>query len=264
MTAPAESPHGPATSPAPVLAETAAWLAVDKPAGVAVIPARGEPFADSLRARLEATRGEPLWVVHRLDRETSGVVLFARTAEAHRTLSLAFERREIAKEYRAFADGSPEPARGTIDVALHDARRGRSRPARPGEPGAKPATTAYRTLRSFGRGRFAELALEPATGRHHQLRVHLRSLGTPILFDPVYGREIPELAAAPAHRLALHAARLAFADPVDGTARTVEAPLAPDLVALAGWLAERFPVDPADAAPLHSASDVRPPDPPSS
>jgi RluA family pseudouridine synthase len=238
-------------------------LAVDKPAGLAVIPARGEPFGDSLRARLEAARGERLWVVHRLDRETSGVVLFARTAEAHRTLSLAFERREIAKEYRALTDRSPAPARGTIEVALHDARRGRSRPARPGEPGAKPATTAYTTLRSYGGGRFAELALLPATGRHHQLRVHLRSIGTPILFDPVYGREVVELADAPAHRLALHALRLAFADPVDGSPRTVEAPLAPDLAALAGWLAERFPVDPAAGAPLHSQTGARPPGPPS-
>lgn len=263
MTGPPD-PAGDAAPAAPVLAETAAWLAVDKPAGVAVIPARSAAPGDCLRARLEAARGERLWVVHRLDRETSGVVLFARSAEAHRALSLAFERREVAKQYRALTDRSPEPARGAIEVALHDARRGRSRPARPGEPGAKPATTAYRTLRRFGRGRFAELALEPATGRHHQLRVHLRALGTPILFDPVYDREIPELADAPAHRLALHAARLAFADPVDGGARAVEAPLPPDLVALAGWLAERFPVDPADAAPLHSASDVRPPDPPSS
>jgi len=258
VTDPGRPAEAPATPPAPVLAETAAWLAVDKPAGVAVIPARGEPFGDSLRARLEQTRGERLWVVHRLDRETSGVVLFARTAEAHRTLSLAFERREIAKQYRAFTDRSPDPARGTIGVALHDARRGRSRPARPGEPGAKPATTAYETLRSFGGGRFAELALEPATGRHHQLRVHLRSIGTPILFDPVYGREVVELAEAPAHRLALHAASLAFADPADGSARRVEAPLAADLVALAGWLAERFAVDPFDAAPLHSQAGARP------
>jgi RluA family pseudouridine synthase len=258
VTDPGDPAEAPATPPAPVLAETAAWLAVDKPAGIAVIPARGEPFGDSLRARLESARGERLWVVHRLDRETSGVVLFARTAEAHRALSLAFERREVAKEYRAFTDRSPEPARGTVDAALHDARRGRSRPAREGEPGSKPATTAYRTLRRYGGDRFAELALEPATGRHHQLRVHLRSIGTPILFDPVYGREVVELADAPAHRLALHATRLAFADPVDGGARTIEAPLAADLVAFADWLAARFAVDLVDAAPLHSQTGARP------
>src|SRR5690606_11931946 len=118
MTGPGPAEKNAAPAAVPVLAETAAWLAVDKPAGIAVVPARGEPFGDSLRARLEAARGERLWVVHRLDRETSGVVLFARTAEAHRTLSLAFEHREVTKQYRAWTCGAPEPATGTIDLPL--------------------------------------------------------------------------------------------------------------------------------------------------
>ncbi|GMU63959.1 MAG: hypothetical protein AMXMBFR36_02330 [Acidobacteriota bacterium] len=259
MTPPDAAESRPIESAATLLAETGAWLAVDKPAGVAVIPARGLAQGDCLRARLESSRGERLWVVHRLDRETSGVVLFARTAEAHRALSIAFERREVAKRYLAFTDRAPEPRAGTIDVALHDARRGRSRPARPGEPGAKAAETVYRTVRRFAGGRFAELELEPATGRHHQLRVHLRAIGTPILFDPVYGREVVELADAPVHRLALHAARIAFADPEDGAERAIEAPLAADLGTLAAWLSASFPVDPPGGAPLHSGDGAPPP-----
>jgi len=92
-----------------LLAETADLIAVAKPPGVTVIPARGEPPEACLRAQLEASRGEPLWVVHRIDRDTSGVVVFARTADAHRALSMAFEKRRAEKRYLAFAQASASP-----------------------------------------------------------------------------------------------------------------------------------------------------------
>jgi RluA family pseudouridine synthase len=235
-----------------ILAEDPHLVAVDKPPGAVVVPARGPTGAPSLRAELERRLGTRVWVVHRLDRDTSGVVLFARDPESHRALSLAFERRAVAKTYLAFTAGAPTPCAGRVDLPLHAARRGKSRPALPGEPDGRPAATAYRVLASWalpGVGAIAKLALEPETGRHHQLRVHLRWLGTPILFDPLYaggaGAEAGALAAAlppaaPWRRLALHAWRLEVPDPVTGAPRRFEAPLPDDLSALEAWLEERW------------------------
>ena len=190
--------------------------------------------------------GSRLWVVHRLDRETSGLVLFARDAEAHRALSLAFERREIGKRYLAFTAGEPPQAEGRVELALHAARRGKTRPARPGEAGAKPAATQYRSLSRwrFDGALVALVELEPETGRQHQLRVHLRALGAPILGDRLYGRSAVELAGSPLARLALHAARLTLPGGPGRAARSFEAPLAADLVAFRGWLDERAASEP--------------------
>ena len=233
---------------APILLRTDSLIAVSKPAGLVVIPAAGEPAASCLQRRLEATLGHRLWVVHRIDRDTSGVVLFALTAEAHRLCSLAFEARRVEKTYLAFVHGRPGEGRGRIDAPLHDARRGKARPARPGEPGARTATTEYEAIRSWRLDGLAELrgdeafgvtlvSLRPFTGRHHQLRVHLRSIGVPILFDPLYGSGHDEaLDEAPCQRLALHAQRLVLPAGDAGPAETIEAPLPADLSALAHWL----------------------------
>jgi 23S rRNA-/tRNA-specific pseudouridylate synthase len=209
-------------------------------------------------------------VVHRIDRDASGVVVFALNADAHRALSLAFEHREVTKGYAAFVVGSVEPPRGRIDVPLHGARKGKTRPARPGEPGALPSTTEYATRKrwaviprdsrppgpegsagvadpsSHGPGGAPQddrvvvslLEVHPLTGRHHQIRVHLRSAGTPILFDPLYGRRLMPgaLAGAPCARLALHARRIDVPAPRGGGRVVVEAPLAEDLAALEAWL----------------------------
>lgn len=234
----------PVSSPG-ILALAPDLVAVDKPAGLPVVPARGEAPEHCLRARLEGELGERLWVVHRLDRETSGVVVFARHPDAHRALSLAFERREVAKTYVAFVGGPRLAEQGRVELALHAARRGKTRPARPGEPGARPAATTWRVARRWPVAgdaglEIARLELAPETGRHHQIRVHLRSLGVPILFDRVYGRGSVALPPeAPCARLALHALRLTL--PLDALdrARTFEAPLAQDLAALERWLDAR-------------------------
>lgn len=213
-------------------------VAVDKAPGDAVIPARGEPAEGSLLRRLETQLGARLWVVHRIDRQTSGVVVFARSAEAHRGLSRAFEQRRVEKEYVAFTAGVPEPAAGRIELALHAARRGKSRPAHAGEAASQQASTEYRVERIFRRPGLeaARVGLRPSTGRHHQLRVHLRAQGTPILFDPLYGRGATgPFAAAPCRRLALHASRLRL--PTPRGVLDVAAPLSVDLVALDAWLA---------------------------
>jgi tRNA pseudouridine32 synthase/23S rRNA pseudouridine746 synthase len=223
----------------PVLYEDADLVAVAKPSGLPTIPARDEPPAACLHKQLEATRGERLWIVHRIDRDTSGVVVFARTAAAHRALSMAFEHRRVRKAYAAFAVSAPGrlAERGRIDVALHPARKGKTRPALPGEAG-QAAVTDYAVERRWTRGG-VEVALveaRPETGRHHQIRVHLRSLDAPILGDPLYGKHTLEgpLAKSPCRRLALHARRLTL--PAPAGERTIEAPWPDDLRALVAWL----------------------------
>lgn len=220
-----------------VLHEEAQLVAVAKPAGLAVIPERDGDPAASLRHRLEAARGEPLWVVHRIDKDTSGVVVFARSAAAHRWMNDAFEQRRVEKRYLAFAAGDLPGAR-VVDVALVEARRGKARPAGPEERG-KASRTELEARARWRRGEDVVTLVEarPLTGRHHQIRVHLRSLEAPILFDPAYGKRTLRgaYAGAPAARLALHAAALRLPRP-DGSVLAVEAPLADDLVALRAWL----------------------------
>jgi RluA family pseudouridine synthase len=214
-------------------------VVVDKPSGVTVVPAPGTPRGACVHGRLEAQLGVKLWVVHRLDRDTSGVMLFARHAEMHRELCEAFEHRQVRKTYVAFTAGLPFSDGGVIDMPLHAARRGKSRPARPGEPGSRDASTRIDVRQAWrlGWASVARVDAQPGAGRHHQIRVHLRAVGTPILFDTVYGRgrAVPGEDRAPCRRLALHAARLAMPD-LRGTGVTWVAPLAPDLEALARWL----------------------------
>jgi len=254
-----EGPTGEVSDPAPLvlLHEDDDVVAVQKPAGEPVIPARDGSAQDCVQRRLERQIGRRLWVIHRIDKDASGVVVFARNAEAHRALSLAFEHRQVSKVYVAFAAGAIEPPEGRLDVPLHAARKGKTRPARPGEPGAQAATTEYATQKRWPmpgpdpRGtRVASsndvdsvatitlLEARPLTGRHHQIRVHLRSAGTPILFDPLYGRGLmpAALAGAPCARLALHARRIDLPSPGREGRVVVEAPLAADLAALAEWL----------------------------
>jgi tRNA pseudouridine32 synthase/23S rRNA pseudouridine746 synthase len=217
-----------------LLYEDADLIAVAKPAGLPVIPARGEDPEQCLQKQLERERGERLWIVHRIDRDTSGVVVMARTAEAHRALNVAFERREVDKEYVAFAAGALEGVE-RIDVALHEARRGKSRPAEPGEPGARAALTEIAVEKRWrcGDDVVARVRCHPVTGRHHQIRVHLRSANAPIVHDPLYGKATLRgaLAEAPCPRLALHAAVLTVPGP-----RTFRAPLPDDMAALEAWL----------------------------
>jgi tRNA pseudouridine32 synthase/23S rRNA pseudouridine746 synthase len=160
-------------------------VAVDKPAGRLVIPGRGEASGPSLREQLERELGKPVWVVHRLDRDTTGVLLFALDAQRHRTLSMAFEGGRVEKRYHALVDGQlVVPI--DLDVPLKPARRGRMRPARADEDEAKPARTLVRPLETHARGTLVEA--QPLTGRTHQIRVHLLSAGHPLLVDPQYGQ----------------------------------------------------------------------------
>lgn len=219
-----------------VLFEDDAVLVVDKPAGRLVIPGRGGDET-SLREELEARFGR-LWVVHRLDRGTTGVLLFARTADAHRAANLAFDRGEPRKRYLALVAGLPPPEL-RIDLAIAPARRGKMRPARPGDPRGKKAATRVRRLESFpphpwSGGPLALVEVLPETGRTHQIRVHLAAKGIPLAVDPDYGDEGP--LRGPDGRLLLertplHADRLELRHPSRGTELVVEAPLPADMAA---------------------------------
>lgn len=226
----------------PLLYEDASLIAVAKPAGVVVIPARGEEALPCLQAALEAARGEKLWVVHRLDRDTSGVVLFARNADEHRRLNGLFEARQVQKRYLAWTRGKLPAEEGVINAPLHPARKGKMRPAERDEPGALPSRTRYRVLRRWDGlkiGPVSEVEVSPETGRQHQIRVHLRWLETPLLVDPVYGRAAKVTRAelggegdeAVLARLSLHAANLALTSAA-GAALSIDAPLPEELVAL--------------------------------
>jgi 23S rRNA-/tRNA-specific pseudouridylate synthase len=224
----------------PILHSDDEIVAVDKPAGLPVIPS---PQADAhycLRSVVERQIGAPVWVVHRLDQDASGVVLFAMTADVHRRLCLAFEHRLVEKTYQALTAGTPDPPVGSIAIALHAARRGKTRPAEPDEPGRRDALTEYETEQVWRRGdaTIALVQARPRTGRHHQLRVHFRAVGTPLLFDALYGKrtDLTALADAPCRRLALHARRLILPATVLGARRVLDAPLAADFDATVGWL----------------------------
>ncbi len=224
-----------------VLFEAEGFFAVHKPAGVLVIPGRGEDSEPSLRECLEAERGAKVWVVHRLDRDTSGVLLFAKSAEAHRSLSMAFEAGQIAKQYLALVEGDVQgPLR--LDRALVAARRGRMRPARPGELHAKDALTLVTPLERLRK--FTLVRAEPLTGRTHQIRVHLADAGFPLAFDHQYGRGEPLRASdlggqgseALLSRTPLHASRLTVPALVGVGAAEIEAPLPKDLSAVLALL----------------------------
>ena len=173
------------TSPIPVICDEGGLLAVNKPPGLPVVPGAGHAAGRLPARRLERQLGARLWVVHRLDRDTSGVLVFARTADAHRALCLAFEQRLGSKDLPRLHAGRAGPAGGPHRrrrcTPPGAARHGRPRP---GEDGAGEAATRYIVRKRWEQDGAAVALVEahPETGRHHQIRVHLRSIGTP---DPL-------------------------------------------------------------------------------
>jgi tRNA pseudouridine32 synthase/23S rRNA pseudouridine746 synthase len=166
------------------------------------------------------------------------VLVFARTAEAHRALNLAFDRGEPAKRYLALVRGAPPPE-VRLDAAIAPARKGRMRAVERGDPRGKAAATRVRTLERFAarpwtRGPLALVEALPETGRTHQIRVHLAHAGFPLAVDPAYGEE-EALADGTGRilvaRTPLHAARLELRHPASGGPLVLEAPLPPDLAA---------------------------------
>jgi len=221
-------------------------LAINKPASLPTLPDGYDPHAPHVKALLERSYG-PLWIVHRLDRETSGVLLLARSPDAHRSLSLQFENRSVSKVYHALVAGSPpwEERRVTLPLrpdadrqhrTLVDHRQG------------KPAVTNLRVLERFSLYTLVEA--RPETGRAHQVRVHLASLGLAVAADGLYGsgvgvylsqikprykssrgKERPLLG-----RLGLHALALLLEHPQTGQPLSLEASYPSDIDATLRYL----------------------------
>jgi 23S rRNA pseudouridine1911/1915/1917 synthase len=201
-------------------------VAIDKPAGV---PAQATLTSDrgTLPELASALVGAPLTLVHRLDRETSGVTVLARTPEATVALAEAFRAGRPEKTYLALCLRPPSPPEGRLEAAIgRDPRRAGLRLV---SPGGDAAATRYRTLVV---GHAALVEAKPETGRTHQIRVHLAHLGAPLLGDPKYGgpRMVGAVSVA---RVMLHAARLELPHPITGAPLRFEAPLPADFAGLA-------------------------------
>ena len=206
-------------------------LVVDKPAGVVVHPARGHrgaTLAEALAGR--AAGGEDAaraGIVHRLDKDTSGLLVVAKSEAVHRALQEALRRRELRREYLALVEGCPPARSGTIDAPIGRDRRVRTRMSTDTDV-PRAARTHFELERALPGYALLRVTLE--TGRTHQIRVHLQAIGHPVAGDPEYGT--PGGGALGLARQFLHAARLAFAHPVTGEAVDVVSPLPGDLQAV--------------------------------
>jgi 23S rRNA pseudouridine1911/1915/1917 synthase len=221
-------PAGPGIPDFSILFEDAHIIVVDKPPGLVVHPGAGRP-GNTLMDVLVADRPEMLnagepgrWgVVHRLDRDTSGVMVLAKTSLAHESLSAQFKAHSVHRIYLALVRGNPGPDSGRIDIAIGRHPKDRQRISTVTTK-ARHAATKWRVLTRLGP--LTLLEIMPETGRTHQIRVHLASIGLPVAGDPVYGRmrkkggiEDPNLRTALGvlHRQALHAAVLGIEHPAD-------------------------------------------------
>jgi tRNA pseudouridine32 synthase/23S rRNA pseudouridine746 synthase len=220
-----------------VIYEDAELIGLAKPSGLSSQGGRGgvNTLDELLWAFARPGKARPR-LIHRLDRDTSGVILAAKTKPAAGFLGKAMMARKFQKTYRAIVTpGAPEPRAGTIELALRREEIGREayiRVCAPDHPDAESALTRYRTLAEAPGAALVEL--EPQTGRMHQLRVHLAAIGRPIAGDARYGGALV-VAGHPAPRLMLHAQALSFPHPAGGTAR-LEAPVPQDMQALAANL----------------------------
>ena len=215
-----------------VIWQDAALLAIDKPAGLSSQGGRGQVNTlDELLWAFASKGGARPRLIHRLDRDTSGVILTGKTKAAAAFLGKAMMARRLTKTYVALVGGAPPDDEGQIDAPLRREELGREaymRVCAPDHPDAEAASTKYRVLARCADAALVEL--HPQTGRMHQLRVHLAHLGCPILGDVRYGGALM-LQGAPVARMMLHAAALHFPHP-EGGQRLVEAPWPPDFRAL--------------------------------
>lgn len=211
-----------------VLHEDAHVLVLNKPAGLSSQGGRIKAHTlDDLLWAFMRSNGKRPELVHRLDRDTSGVILAAKTKPAAGFLGKALQMRRFRKTYLALVASAPEPAGGMINAPLVRREIGRESYMRVcafDAPGAQGAQSRYRTLAASEEGALVEL--EPLTGRMHQLRVHMASIGRPLAGEVRYGGALT-FAGRPAPRLMLHAAKLTFPHPEGGEA-TVEAPIPED------------------------------------
>ncbi|MBL7717952.1 MAG: RluA family pseudouridine synthase [Flavipsychrobacter sp.] len=229
-------------------------LIVNKPPGVLVIPDRFNSEIPSLNRILESELGQHIWVVHRIDRYTSGLVCFTKNEEAHKYMSRIFQERYVNKFYLGLVNGRVIPTEGRIEKAIveHPAIKGKMTTAKKG----KPSITDYQVVEQWPLYSLVQFRIH--TGRTHQVRVHIQSVGNSIVCDDLYGDGKPFLLSGikkkfklSGHdeeerplisRLALHAWKLAFKK-ADGTDINVEAPLPKDMAAAVKQLNKWAPKD---------------------
>jgi len=240
---PAQSSVAPEAIPLVVLYEDDDLIVIDKPAGLVVHPAPGHPGGTLVNALLHhcgdlAGVGGVLrpGIVHRLDQGTSGVMVAAKNDVAHGALSEQFHDHSIEREYRALVRALPGADTGRVDQPIGRHPRDRKRMSVHSHRG-REAATAWRVLRRFRATQRSWLAILPETGRTHQIRVHLASVGMPVVSDPVYGRSKREKLAL--DHPALHARTLGFSHPRHGERLRFEAPLPEDLEQLIASLEAR-------------------------
>ncbi len=242
----------PEAVPLTVLYEDAHLIVVDKPPGMAVHPAPGTPGGTLVNALL-AHCGSSLsgiggvarpGIVHRIDKETSGIVVVAKTDAAHQGLSLLFSNHDIDRLYVALVRGAPSPERGTLTTQIGRSATDRKKMAVL-KVGGREATTHYAVTTLYGSQRkplAAKIECRLETGRTHQIRVHMAAKGSPCLGDPVYGSGPPApgvreaMAQAGLTRQALHAAILGFVHPVTGQTLRFESPPPGDMARLEALL----------------------------
>ena len=217
-------------------------IVVDKPAGLVVHPAAGNFDGTLVNALLHHCRGslsgiggvERPGIVHRIDKDTSGLMIAAKTDPAHVGLAAQFAAHSIDRRFKAIVAGVPRQAEGTIDAPLARSSANRKKIAIVGDGRGKRAVTHYSAITRLKAAALVECRLE--TGRTHQVRVHMASIGHPLLGDPVYGRARPEhrdvLNRLNFKRQALHAARLGFIHPVTSAALCFESEIPPDMYEL--------------------------------
>ena len=215
----------PEAVPLDIVFEDETLLVVNKPAGMVTHPAHGataNTLVNALLAHTGSLPGEPIraGLVHRLDRDTSGLLVVAKTEDALGTLGRAMQKRYIKREYRGIVAGVPREVDGVINGAIGRDPHNRLKYAIRAD--GKPAVTHYALRERFADA--AELTLQLETGRTHQIRVHFAALGLPIFNDPIYGKRDPR---SPLPGQALHAWRLAFKHPATKEHLTFEAPLPP-------------------------------------
>ncbi len=234
--------------PLSVLYEDSSLIVIDKPAGMAAHPAPGTPDRTLVNALLHHCRGSLSGIggvarpgiVHRLDKDTSGVMVAAKSDAAHIGLAAQFARHDVERVYIALVRGAPHPARGHVETLIGRSPHDRKKMAVL-KSGGRVAITDYVTEASYGpaeRPSASRVACRLKTGRTHQIRVHLASRGAPCLGDPLYGSGPPTPAVRAAieqaglQRQALHAAVLGFRHPITGETLRFETPLPPDMAGL--------------------------------
>lgn len=221
-----------------VVFENSDLAVINKPAGMVVHPAAGHDTGTLVHAALarftdlQGIGGELRpGVVHRLDKDTSGLIMIAKNEKAHRWLQEQFKSRKVEKVYIALVDGKPPTPTGRIEAAIARDPSHRKKMAVVSDMKGRASTTEYRTLESFREHTLLEA--HPETGRTHQIRLHLAFLKCPITGDTVYGRSHPSVDIK---RHFLHAARLKINLPGEKTASLFEAPLPPELLAILDYL----------------------------